>query len=657
MQRSKKILFVTPPYHCGVVEVAGRWVPATLAYLAGAVREAGFAPVIHDAMTKQQGFREIEQRIREERPAYVAVSAITSTAPDALEVLKTAKHVDAGIITIIGGVHPTFLPNEILLYGHVDYVVRGEGEETLTDLLLTLNADMNPSDVRGIAFRQGHRVVLTPERGFIRDLDALRPAWDLLEWKDYRYFVMPGSRLGSISTSRGCSHACAFCSQQKFWKQSWRGRKPERVVQEIELLHGDFGVDVFLIPDEYPTLERARWEAILDLLIEKNLGISLLMETRAEDIVRDRDILHKYRQAGIVHIYIGIEATDQETLDRIKKDVSTDIGREAIRLIREHGMISETSFILGFPHETKQSIARTLELSKAYNPDFAHYLALAPWPYAEMYRDLQPSIVSCDYRHYNLIDPVIKPAAMEIRDLDRAIIDCYQSFYMGKMAEIVSLRDGFRKDYLLRSMKLMMASSFIREKLGKLGVIPPQVKTLLRSVEASGDGAAPGEGFVRLARRSISISAPVDEVFVTVADPGRWPEFIPGLGKITGLSARSLAAGSTFDWTYRIKGFSVKGTGTVVEYRQDDRLTLRMNSLVPIQKTILFEEHQSGTLLTVDVGCHSPGKVLSLVFTLIRKSLNTMEAKSVLERVKAVCERTSGDVERSEPRCPVRRWL
>ncbi len=107
------------------------------------------------------------------------------------------------------------------------------------------------------------------------------------------------------------------------------------------------------------------------------------METRAEDIVRDKDILWKYRKAGVIHIYIGVEATDQETLDLIKKDVNVKIGLEAIRLIQEHGMITETSFLLGFPHETKLSVAKTLKLSKVYNPDFAHYLALAPWPYAE----------------------------------------------------------------------------------------------------------------------------------------------------------------------------------------------------------------------------------------------------------------------------------
>ncbi|MFZ2199156.1 MAG: cobalamin-dependent protein, partial [Thermodesulfovibrionales bacterium] len=284
----RKILFITPPYHCGVVEVAGRWVPLTFVYLAGAVREAGFEPIIYDAMTKGHGFKEIRERIASEKPDYVASTAITSTAPDALEILRLAKELDPGVITILGGVHPSFMYEEVLENRFVDYVVREEGEETLRELLLTLEGKQELEKVRGIAYRKESDIFATPLRPFIDDLDSLSSAWDLIQWNDYRYFVIPNSRLAAVSTSRGCSHDCTFCSQQKFWHQSWRARKPEKVVEEMEHLKKTYGVNVVLLPDEYPTSSRQRWEKILDLLIEKDLGIYLLMETRAEDIVRDR---------------------------------------------------------------------------------------------------------------------------------------------------------------------------------------------------------------------------------------------------------------------------------------------------------------------------------------------------------------------------------
>lgn len=486
MNMNRKILFITPPYHCGVVEVAGRWVPLTFVYLAEAVRRAGFEPVIYDAMTKRHGYSEIEDRIREEAPAYVATTAITSTTPDALEILNVTKKVDAGITTIIGGVHPSFLYEEVLENRFVDYVVKEEGELTLPELLLALQTGSDLTEVAGIAFRNDDEAVVTTDfRPFIEDLDSLGTAWDLIDWDDYTYFVVENSRLASVSTARGCNHNCTFCSQQKFWRQTWRARAPEKVVDEIRMLRDTYGVNVVLLPDEFPTKDRERWERLLDLLIAEDMGVYILMETRPEDIVRDADILWKYRKAGVIHIYIGVEATNQETLDLIRKDVSVQIGIDAIRLIHEHGMITETSFILGFPHETKETIARTLELSKIYNPDCAHYLALAPWPYAEMYKELEPYVVDFDYRKYNLIDPVIKPENMSIEDIDWAIINCYRSFYMDKLKEVMLLKDPFKKKYMIHSMKLIMNSSFIVDKLGSLGKMPPQIKTLLSKISST----------------------------------------------------------------------------------------------------------------------------------------------------------------------------
>ncbi len=638
----KKILFITPPYHCGVVEVAGRWVPLTFVYLAGAAREAGFEPVIYDAMTKRHGFDEIEERIRAEQPRYVATSAITSTAPDAYEVMKIAKSINPDIITLIGGVHPSFMNADALVNGYCDYVIRGEGEETVRELLVCLANGGDPGSIKGIAFREGHRIRTTAARAFVTDLDALSTAWDLVDWNDYRYFVIPGSRLGAVSTSRGCSHNCTFCSQQKFWHQSWRGRAPENVVDEMAHLKNKYGVNVILLPDEYPTSDRERWERLLDLLVDRDLGIYLLMETRAEDILRDRDILHKYRQAGIIHIYIGVEATEQETLDLIKKDVSVKTGMEAIRLIHEHGMITETSFILGFPHETGKSIKKTLELARIYNPDFAHFLALAPWPYADMYADLEPYIVERDFRKYNLIDPVIKPENMDLQDIDRAIIDCYQRFYMGKMNEILMMKDEFKKQYLMRSMKLMMSSSFIVEKLGSLGSIPPKVSTLISRIEGEGAVTRTEDRYMPKVSRSIVINAPLKEVFDYISSPSNWPSFISGLQEISGVSDKHVSSGTSFNWTYKIRGISLRGTGKVVDYEKESKLSLQMHSLMPIRKTLHIRGDEGHSVLSIEVGLTSPGKVMSFLFKMVSGTINIMETDVILSRLKTICEERYG---------------
>lgn len=474
-----KVLFVTPPYHCGVVEVAGRWIPLQFVHLAGAARAAGFDCEIHDAMSLDVGHPEIEAKLDEAKADVVCVSSITATYPDALEVARAAKA--RGAITIMGGVHPAFMWRDVLADGGVDYVATGEGEQTLVDLLRCLQAKDDPSKVAGIAFVKDGAPHRTPPRPRLATLDGLPMAFDLLDWSPYTYFVKPGSRLGAVSSSRGCTYACSFCSQTQFWEKTWRARDPGCVATEIAGLRRDHGVDVVLLTDEYPTADRARWEAFLDRMIELDLGVDLLMETRVQDIVRDRDILWKYVEAGVVHVYVGIEATDQATLNLVNKEMTVDEGKLALELLSAHDLVSETSFVLGFPNETKEHVRETLALAKAYDPDFAHFLAIAPWPYAQMWKELEPHVVSRDWRRYNLIDPVVKPVAMTIREVDDAIVDCYRSFYFDKGKQLLGMKPGFRKDYVFRSMKLIMQSSFVRKKmLGR--AMPEEVRNLLSAL-------------------------------------------------------------------------------------------------------------------------------------------------------------------------------
>jgi len=494
-----RVLLVTPPYHCGVVEVAGRWIPLQMVYLAGAARRAGFDCAIYDAMSLDASHDEIARRIDADRPDIVATSCITATYPDGLEVLRAAK--SSGARTIIGGVHPSFMWKEALQEpgDPVDFVVRGEGEVTFAELLTAMRDGGDYGKVHGIAYRDDGVPVATPPRAALACLDGLPVAFDLLDWSTYTYFVYPGSRLGAISTSRGCMFGCTFCSQQKYWGRTWRGRSPEQVVDELERLRRDHDVDVVLLSDEYPTPDPARWEKLLDLVIERDLGQRLLLETRVDDIVRDEPILGKYVAAGVTHVYVGVEATDQATLDMVNKQADVATGVRALRLLHEHGLISETSFVLGFPDETPESIRRTLDLAKTYDPDNAHFLAITPWPYADLWRELEPHIASHDYRKYNLIDPVVRPRAMSLDDLDNAIVDCYRSFYTSKALTVFADKDTHRRDYMLRSMKLIMASSFVRRKMASGKGMPPEIRALLRKigivgVEGEAERLYPGSG-------------------------------------------------------------------------------------------------------------------------------------------------------------------
>jgi anaerobic magnesium-protoporphyrin IX monomethyl ester cyclase len=149
-------------------------------------------------------------------------------------------------------------------------------------------------------------------------------------------------------------------------------------------------------------------------------------------------------------------------------------------------MVSETSFVLGFPDETPEKIKRTLELAKTYDPDNAHFLAITPWPYADLWREMEPYVATRDYRKYNLIDPVIRPKAMSLDDVDNAIVDCYRSFYTSKAVSVFTDRNSERREYMLRAMKLIMASSFVRKKMAKGKGMPPEIRSLLKKIGVVG---------------------------------------------------------------------------------------------------------------------------------------------------------------------------
>jgi anaerobic magnesium-protoporphyrin IX monomethyl ester cyclase len=478
---NKNILFITPPYHCGVAEVIGRWIPLNFVYLAGAARQAGLSAGIYDAAAKDHGYPEMEERLRESRSAYVATTAITATINDAVKTLELAKRINPDAVTILGGVHPTFMYEEVLASSAaVDFIVIGEGEATLRHLLAALEAGEDPATVPGVAFRQGGAVVRTGKRPFMESLDDLPMAWDLLEWEDYTYFVIPDSRLGAISTSRGCDHDSIFCSQQKFWDKTWRARDPHGVVDELEYLYRTCHVNVFLITDECPTRDRERWETLLDLLIARELPIKFLMETRASDIIRDKEIIRKYRKAGIVHVFIGVEAGGRGILEAVGTEANVDEAKQALGLIHDQGIVSDASFMLGFPDETAESIKKVMQLVRYCNPDNANFLALTPWPYADRYGDVKQYIRQWDYSKYNLVDPIIEPKKMSMLQMDVALADCYRKFYMGKILDVMTMKNDFKRGYLLRATKLFMSSAFVIRKLGVglLGKIPAKMEEM-----------------------------------------------------------------------------------------------------------------------------------------------------------------------------------
>jgi anaerobic magnesium-protoporphyrin IX monomethyl ester cyclase len=257
----------------------------------GALKAAGFSEIrFIDAMTHYIDDEPLAAMIAEYQPDVVMATAITPMIYKSQDTLRIVKAVCPQAVTIMGGVHPTFMYREVLGEAPwVDYIIRGEGEEISVNLLRAIAAGRDQRDresILGIAYlNEAGQVVATPAHPPIRDLNTLSPDWTLLDWDTYRYTPL-NVRVAVPNFARGCPFRCRFCCQWKFWRK-YRARKPKLFVDEIERLVKDHNIGFFILADEEPTISKARFVALCEELVERNLPVHWGINTRVTDILRD----------------------------------------------------------------------------------------------------------------------------------------------------------------------------------------------------------------------------------------------------------------------------------------------------------------------------------------------------------------------------------
>jgi anaerobic magnesium-protoporphyrin IX monomethyl ester cyclase len=360
--------------------------------------------------------------------AHPIVKQATSFAPEAILIShsgSTSGHPTVAGITralrralpktwiIYGGIFPTYHWREILTEEpQINYIVRGEGEETAVRLIHAMEMRGPLQDIPGIAYWYNGRPFATSPAPIIRDLDAYRVGWELIDHSQYTYWG--DRRAVVVQFSRGCPHICNYCGQRGFWTR-WRHRDPHKFAAELAWLYRSHGVEVINFADENPTACREAWRAFLEALIAENVPLNLVGSTRADDIVRDADILHLYKKAGVARLLLGIENYDEETLRKIRKDGTTAKDREAIQLLRQHDILSMATYVVGFEEEMDGDYLRGLKQLLSYDPDQIQMLYVTPHRWTSYYRMaakrkvIQTDIRKWDYKHQVLATQNVPP--------------------------------------------------------------------------------------------------------------------------------------------------------------------------------------------------------------------------------------------------------
>lgn len=402
-----RILLINPPYQTltsnwGV----GHQIPLGLLAVGGPLVDAGHTVRLLDAECQRLSLAAIRHTVGTFRPDVVMTGHAGSTPahPVCMEILRVLKASFPGILTVYGGVYPSYHAETILACEPaVDVIVRGEGEAAAVELARTYQAGLPLAQVEGLACRDGNRIILTPERAPLQQLDGCRVGWELIEdWDDYRCFGL--GRAAIVQFSRGCPHRCTYCGQHNFWVR-WRHRDPIRLADEIAWLHRTHGIRFITLADENPTTLRPIWQSFLEELAARQLPVRFFATIRATDIVRDADLLSLYRKAGILYVLMGIESTDAAVLRRVHKGSTPEQDVQACRLLKDHGIFSVLGHIVGFEEETPASLQAMRRRLKRYEGDWLNAMYLTPHDWTPFGREslrrqvIEPDQTKWDYRH------------------------------------------------------------------------------------------------------------------------------------------------------------------------------------------------------------------------------------------------------------------
>jgi len=375
-----RLLLLNPPfpYYASVQP------PLGLAYLAAVSKTKGVEVKIIDAYAEKLSVNEIVKRIYDYMPDILGVTITTPVFNTAIEILKQIKN-KFSLPVIVGGAHPSALPEETLRTGVVDIVCRGEGEETLADLFDYFMKKKRLEDVLSISFLDNGNFVSTGNRRYITDLDQLPfPDWEPFDLD--RYFSPARKKTFSlpIMTSRGCSAQCYFCYKEIFGSK-YRVRSPENVVNEIEHLKIKYCIQEFSIIDDNFTLLNERAEKICRLIIDKGLNLPWSLANGIRVSPLSERLLNVIKKSGCYMVFFGAETGDEKVLKSINKGITLDQIKQAVTLAKRAGLEVGMFFMIGNLGEDEGLIDKTIRFAIELEPDLVQFTIATPYPETTFY--------------------------------------------------------------------------------------------------------------------------------------------------------------------------------------------------------------------------------------------------------------------------------
>lgn len=427
----KKILLITPPcidLYRGIKDITYIERPLGLLYIASFLKKNNIEVEIYDSFAEDASMDEIEKKISLTKANVIGITSMTSVIREAVEIAEIAKKY--GKTTVLGGIHITATPITTLKkHKCFDYGIVGEGELTLYELI----DGKNTKEIDGLVYRNGDDILLNKRRELIKDLDILpHPIWHLLKDELYRptyKFFAKRKKFFTMITSRGCPNQCTFCASKVMWGTKVRFRPIDDVLKEIDELKKE-GMEQLRIIDDTFTLKIDRVKAISNKL--KSLNIEWGCSARADCFTPE--IAKILGDNNCRFVEFGIESGNQRILDSIKKGITLEQVRVAVKLAKKNKINVLGSFILGHIGETKETIEDTIQFAKELNPHFAQFGMLTAYPGTEVYEIAKEKGYLTkdfeDYKNPKFIDSTLNLPTISSKEVERYCKKAYREFYL-----------------------------------------------------------------------------------------------------------------------------------------------------------------------------------------------------------------------------------
>lgn len=432
--------------------------PLGLGYIAASLRQVGYKVIIKDALAEKIGWTELSDFFRMESPDILGLSSMTPVLDTTIAAVQIARPFVSKIV--VGGPHVSVRKQAIFRQcPEIDFGVVGEGEQTMVELVESLEAGRAPVAIPGVIGKN----FIGPPRDLLADIDTIPfPARGLLPLEKYHYPFSKGKRVTTLFTSRGCPFHCVFCDKSVFGSR-WRGRSASNVVQEVDEIVNLYKITSLIIYDDLFTLDKSRVSEFCEAILRRGYKLDWKCESRVNLV--DPETLKLMKRAGCSMIAYGVESGNQHGLDFLNKKIKLEQIRHAFKLTHQAGIDTMAYFILGIPVETYEEELKTIKFAKEINPTYVQFSLLSPYYGTKLYKE---AVAKGWYKEIDANNPIdqdlkrpviISPPNWDEEKINKIVMKAYLFYY-------------FRPIYIMqRLLSISSASHFYNSFKGMMTLI------------------------------------------------------------------------------------------------------------------------------------------------------------------------------------------